>query len=92
MFWGKHLFDSYCQQQHTISRSSAEADLHAVVNGAARGLVIRNVLRAIELNAVVRVGTNSSPAAGITQRLGAGRVRHRGSGTCGYKKRSGHMN
>ena len=76
MFWGKHLLDSHCQQQHTISLSSAEAELHEVVNGAARGLFIRNVLQAMELKAVVQVGRDSSAAAGITPRVGAVRERH----------------
>ena len=75
VFWGKHLLDSFCQQQHTISLSSAEAELHEIVNGAARGLFIRNVLQAMELKAGVSVGTDLSAAARITQRLGAGRVR-----------------
>ena len=72
MFWG----NSYCQQQQTTSLSSAEAELHEVVNGAARGLFVRNVLQAMELTAVARVGRDSSAAAGMTQRLGAGRGRH----------------
>ena len=49
VFWRKHLLASYCQQQHTISLASAEAELHEVVNGAARGLFIRNVLQSMEL-------------------------------------------
>ena len=78
MFCGKHLFDSYCQQQHTMSHSSAEAELHEVVNGTVRGLFIRNVLQAMELKAHVRVRTDSSATAGITEKVGAGRVRHMG--------------
>ena len=76
VFWGKHLLDSYCQQQHTKKLRSAEAVFHEVVSGAARKLFIRNLLQALELRAVVRVGTDSSAAAGGTQRLGAGRVTH----------------
>ena len=75
VLWCMHLLDSSCQQQHTISLSSAEAELHEVVKGAARGLFIQNVLQAMELKSVVRVGRDSSAAAGITQMLGAGRVR-----------------
>ena len=55
VIWGKHLLDSCCQQQHVISLSSAETELLEVLNGAARGLFIRNVLQAMELTAVVRV-------------------------------------
>ena len=71
MFWGKHPLDSYCQQQHMISLISAEAELHKIVNGTTRGLFIRNVLQAMELKAVVRVGRDSNAAAGISQRFGA---------------------
>ena len=46
------------------------------MNGAARALFIRNVLHAAELKAIVRVGTDSSAIAGITQRVCAERVRH----------------
>ena len=70
VFWGKHLLD--CQQQHTVSLSSAEAELYEVVNGAARGLFIRNVLEAMELQAVVRVGRQLELLRGMAQ----GRVRH----------------
>ena len=92
VFWGKHLLDSCCQQQHTISLSSTEAELHEVVYGASRGLLVRNVLQAVELEAVVRVGTDSSAAAGITQRLSAGRVEaSEGQGLVDTRKRSGHM-
>ena len=59
VFWGKRLLDSCCQQQLTISLSIAEADLHEIVNGAARGLFIRNV-QAMEQKSVVRVGTDSN--------------------------------
>ena len=68
--WGKHLLDTHCQQQHTISLSSAEAELHEVVKCTARGLFIRNVPQAMELKAIVRVGADSSAAAGVTQTLG----------------------
>ena len=32
VFWAKYLLDSYCQQQHTMSLSSAGAEIHEVVN------------------------------------------------------------
>ena len=50
--------------------------MHEFVDGAARGLFIRNVLQAMELRAVVRTGTDSSAAARITQRLRGARVRY----------------
>ena len=47
----------------------------SALRSTARLRFIRNVLQAVELKAMVRVITHSSAAAGITQRLGAGRVR-----------------
>ena len=70
----KHLLDSCCLRQHTMSLNSTEAELREFVNGMARELFIRNVLQAVDLKAIVRVGPDSS-AAGITQRLGSGRAR-----------------
>ena len=49
--------------------------LLALMYGA-RGLCVRNVLQSMGIEVKVRVGTDSSTAAGISQRLGAGRVRH----------------
>ena len=61
----------------TRYRSAAvEAELHEAVNCAARELIIRHVLQAMELKAVVLVGTDSSAAAVVTPRLATGRVRH----------------
>ena len=74
-FWGKHLLDG--QQQHTISRSNAEAELHEIVNGMARGLFGRNVSQSVDVVDKLRVGSDSSAASGgILKRLGAGHVRH----------------
>ena len=44
----KHMLNSCYWQQHAISRSSAEAELHEFVHGTARGLFIRSVLQAME--------------------------------------------
>ena len=77
MFQKRHLLGSSCHQ--TISRSSAEAELHAVVTRTAwvRGVFfIRSVLQAMEVIALVRVGMDSSFSVGFTQRLGADRARH----------------
>ena len=91
MFWGKLLLDSYCHQQHTISLSSAEAELHEIVNGVARGLFIRNVLQAMELKAVVRVGKRLERSRGNHSvawcRASATSGKSR---SCGYKNRLVH--
>ena len=73
----KHMLDSYCAQQHSVALSSAEAELHEIVQGAARGLFVRHVIETlVEHPPAVIIATDSSAAQGITSRLGAGRVRH----------------
>ena len=77
VFWGGHCVDSYCAQQHSVALSSAEAELHEIVQGAARGLFLRHILETMLPQApVVVVATDSSAAHGISHRLGSGRVRH----------------
>ena len=74
MFLGRHVLDSSCQQQHMVALSSAEAELHEIVNGSAQGLFVRNVHGSGGHSE--GVGTGSSAASGITYRLRAGRVRN----------------
>ena len=74
--WSHELHVKKSRNKNTMPLSSAEAKLHEVDNGTARGLFIRHVLQAIELKATVRVETDSTAAPGITQRLGAVWVRH----------------
>jgi hypothetical protein len=77
VIWGKHLLDAYVGQEQSVSLSSAESELHQMVQGAARGLHLRNILaEVLETAPRVRVGSDASAAIGITARLGAGRVRH----------------
>ena len=77
VFWGHHLLESYSCQQASVALSSAEAELHETVQGAARGLFVRNVLE-VMLGAapLVEVAADASAAIGVAQRLGAGRIRH----------------
>ena len=75
VFWGKHLLDSYCGHHQNIALSSAEAELHELVNGAAHGLFLSHVLVEMGVaDVVVKVGSDSSAALGISHRLGSGRV------------------
>lgn len=45
VFIGKHLIEGYSARHQSICLSSGEAELHGVVNGSARALWLRNVLR-----------------------------------------------
>ena len=42
--WARRLLDSHCKQ-HTVAISSAQAELHEIVNGTTRGLFVRGASR-----------------------------------------------
>ena len=76
LFLGEHLIEGYSARHQSICLPSGEAELHGVVNGAARALWLRNILREMGQDPSVVVATDSTAAKGMTARLGAGRVRH----------------
>ena len=77
VLWGQHLLEAYVGQEQSVSLSSAESELHQMVQGSARGLHLRNIFEEIlDAPPLVRVGSDASAAIGISARLGAGRVRH----------------
>ena len=77
VFLGSHLVDSYCGQHQNVALSSGEAELHDMVNGTAHGLFLKHVLEEMGVQGlIVKVGTDSAAALGISHRLGCGRVRH----------------
>ena len=63
--------------QGSVALSSAESELAAAVRGVTEGLFLQNLLRFFDHEISLRLGTDSSAALGVTQRLGAGkRLRH----------------
>ena len=73
---GSHLVKSWATTQKNIALSSAEAELYALVKGAAQTKGLISLIRdfGIELEAVVC--SDASAALSIVQRQGLGKLRH----------------
>ena len=81
-FIGSHLIESWVVTDQVRALSSAEAELYAIVDGAARGIMTKNLYMEIfalqggDGNWLVTVGSDSSAAIGISSRSGVGKTRH----------------
>ena len=73
--FGAHVLKSWSRQQKTISLSSAEAELHAVVAASSGTLGMISLLSDMGIQAQGEINEDSSAALGIVQRAGIGRVR-----------------
>jgi hypothetical protein len=73
---GSHLIKSWSSTQKTISLSSGEAELYAMVKGVGTGLGLQQYLVDMGVKAELRVHTDSSAAQGICKRVGLGTQRH----------------
>ena len=74
---GTHLIKSWSStQKNTISLSSGEAELYAVVKGVGAGMGAQQFLKDLGINAELRVHTDSIAAKGICKRVGLGTQRH----------------
>ena len=73
---GQHLIKGWSTTQSVIALSSGEAELYALVKGAAQTLGIMAMAQdfGIEINGGIR--SDSSAAIGITSRQGLGKLRH----------------
>ena len=71
-----NLLKSWSTTQATIALSSAEAELYALVKGAAQGLGMVSMAEDLGYEMGVMVHTDSSAAVGITARKGLGKLRH----------------
>ena len=60
----------------TLALSTGEAELGALIRGAAEGEGIISILSDYGLQARLMLQSDAAAAIGITQRLGLGRVRH----------------
>ena len=76
MMWGRHVLKSWSSTQATIALSSAEAELYALVKGAAQTLGMIALARDLGVNATGRISSDASAALGIVQRQGLGKLRH----------------
>ena len=73
---GQVCLKAWAKTQPTIALSSGEAELGAVVRGAAEGLGFLSVLADFGLNAGLLMRSDATAAIGIVGREGLGKVRH----------------
>jgi hypothetical protein len=76
---GDHVVKTWSSTQATIATSSGEAELHAMYDGATRGLGMKTVMEELCLKpdfALCRVCTDSSAAKSFVSTRGLGRMRH----------------
>ncbi len=73
---GSHVLKTWSTTQATVALSSAEAELIALVKGAAEGLAVTSLLRDLREDVNIRVGVDSSAAIGVCRRTGVGKIRH----------------
>ena len=74
---GNHLIRTYSKTQLTITKSSGESELYALVRASAEGLGMATLLSDFGVvDPRVSVGMDASAAIGIAQRNGLNKVRH----------------
>ena len=76
IFNGSHMAQYWPRTQQTVSLSSAETELHALVKCASESISASNTSEEYYESLVLRVFTDSSTARGIVQRAGVGKVKH----------------
>ena len=76
IMWGDVCLKSWAKTQPTIDLSSGEAELAAVVRGAAEGLGFLSVLGDFGLSLGLHMRSDATAAIGIVGREGLGKVRH----------------
>jgi len=73
---GQHCIKHWSSTQTSVTLSSAEAEFHGLVKGAAVSLGQQALLADLGLQVPIRLWTDSSAAIGITSRQGLGKLRH----------------
>ena len=73
---GAHLIKSWSSTQKSLSLSSGEAELYAIVKGIGTGLGLQQYMQDLGASAELRIHTDSSAAQGICKRVGLGTQRH----------------
>ena len=76
MLWGQHLIKSWSSTQQVIALSSAEAELYAILKGAAQTKGLMSMMSELGYAVQGRVISDASAALGIAHRQGLGKVRH----------------
>ena len=73
---GQHLIKSWSTTQSVIALSSGEAELYALVKGAAEATGLISMMADFGQRLHARVCVDSSAAVGIVHRVGLGKTRH----------------
>ena len=73
---GKHMIKSWSTTQQTIAMSSGEAELYAMVKGAAQTKGLISMINDYGLKFDACVCSDASAAIGIVHRQGLGKTRH----------------
>ena len=76
---GLHCIKTWSATQHAFALSSAEAELYAMVEAVTRSKGLCSLARElgfVQLENVIRLGTDSSAAKSFVNRRGLGRMRH----------------
>ena len=73
---GRHLITHWSSTQSTISLSSAEAELNALVKAVSESLGIRNMMSFVGKEMGIETYTDSNAAKGIVHRTGCGKIKH----------------
>ena len=73
---GRHLLKSWSTTQATVAMSSAEAEFHAMVEGATRSLGFRSMVMELGVNMDIVIWTDSSAAKSFASQRGLKRMRH----------------
>ena len=73
---GSHALKTWSSTQQVIATSSGEAELYALVKGAAQAKGICSILGDLNVVCAARVSTDATAAIGIVFRKGLGKMRH----------------
>ena len=73
---GRHLLKSWSTTQPTVALSSAEAEFHAMVEGATRSIGFQSMVKELGVDMEITLLTDSSAAKSFASQRGLGRMRH----------------
>ena len=77
LMYGSHCLGFWSRTQQTVSLSSCEAEVNALVKLGVEGLSLRNLVRHCGYpDAELRLHTDASAAIGVCRRYGSGKVKH----------------
>ena len=76
IYHGQHLLKASANTQTVISVSSGESEFYAIVRGVSAGLGCQSMARDFSQTKGLVIKTDATAGKGMSQRLGAGKLRH----------------